>query len=59
MSMPIDSYIYLAENGLRKSHTLLVVHMGGAVLLDHQLIQMRRAMNVRNVAANRQLVEDN
>ena len=38
LAMSLDNYMYIAKHGLRKSHTLLAVHMGGMSLLDDQLL---------------------
>jgi len=46
LSMPFESHEYIAERGIRKSHTLLAIHMSGTGLQPHERIQLRRLLRV-------------
>ena len=41
-----ESYKYIALNGLRKSHTLLSVHISGMGLMDSEMIELREVLKV-------------
>jgi len=46
MALKLDQYLSIAEHGLRKSRTLLSVHMSGLGLDDHQITSLRKCLNV-------------
>lgn len=46
MGLKFKDYAHIAERGLRKSKTLLSVHMQGMGLSDGDLIKLRRALRV-------------
>lgn len=62
MSLSIAQCLYIAKHGIRKSHTLLAVHMNGLGLQLSQVIALRRALKVEetlneNAHVDSQLLE--
>lgn len=52
-----ESYKYIATNGLRKSHTLLAVHISGMGLMDSEMLELRELLKV-NETRSYHKVED-
>ena len=52
MSMSPNQIFYIATKGIRKSRTLLAVHMSGMGLINSQIIQLREALNVQTILRN-------
>lgn len=46
LGMPATAYKYIAAHGIRKSRTLLAIHMSGMVLTDADHLELRRILKV-------------
>jgi len=47
IEMSIEGYFHVAERGIRKSRTLLSIHMGGMPLRQDELQELRQSLKVK------------
>lgn len=55
LGLTFSAYKYIALNGLRKSRTLLAVHISGMGLRDQQMIEFRELLKVTKSLSQRSI----
>lgn len=55
LGLTFGAYKYIARNGLRKSRTLLAVHISGMGLLDREMIEFRELLKVTKSLSQRSI----
>ena len=57
-NLPFESCLFIARAGISKSRTLVAAHMSGMGLLDHQMLEMRRALKVTESKCQREIKDE-